>query len=58
MDWKVQNNICSISLPASAGSNIFIAEQLSTPQGSCCVNKAEDEAVREAAAGGGGLLNQ
>ena len=40
--------------PASAGINIFIAEQLSTPQGSRCVNKAEDEAVREAAAGGGG----
>ena len=45
--------ISAQSEPASAGSNIFIAEQLSTPQGSHCVTKAEDEAVREAAAGGG-----
>jgi hypothetical protein len=46
--------ISAQSEPASAGRNSFIAEQLSTPQGSRCVNKAEDEAVREAAAGGGG----
>jgi hypothetical protein len=46
--------ISAQSEPAIAGSNIFIAEQLSTPQASSCVNKVEDEAVREAAAGGGG----